>query len=809
MDNERSIYDDLPGRFYHSAVMTSYSFNLPYFDKQLLRRLQAKGIRSINLLVDQKQLNESTDFDIDIVENVGKEYSISGIPSSGAFHPKLNFFFGEKHIALTFGSCNLSIGGNGKNHEVFSGLMADDSDKAQLPLIREAWDYITMYLSHTMGYSKTRLEKDVPSSCSLMKEPINYKKHTFQAISDKYDMALLYNENNSSIFKQLKALLPKKDISEIIIVSPFFDADGSSLTTLLDLCPNAKMKIYLQTNCILPPTRIKANPKIDFYDFSDTNRGKDKEKNAMPLHAKIFIFKADDCSYCMIGSANATKAALGNEKESPINDEFCGLFYSSKNGFFHKQLGLDGKATKIDVKTLTRNTSTSDPANKTNCKIRIAAIDYFSSKLTLYLDGKSTLKNVSLLGYFNNSGCIEICKIDVSKEVIEIPFDMEDLTFCAIADQEGNIISNKQYVNYLHDLELTHPSRINQEITQLLSNISSGNYSSIEIIQYISDIYQQLYNNSEKIAFDRKYGYTRIRKKKEDLPELNNFESDRLDDEQINGIIHKANSITRILECINKAIRTSIQQITDEQMGEEDVADPSNSSKRIQERERITINKTKLESLKQELEAMLNNYNKFLRSRACKKSNGISKTDGEFFWIATQMMLEIAYFNLSLYDFDKGIRDSRKIMDNIIIQWALKTVNNFMVMSIKCHNETIENADINYLNLLPNIRYQIILTAFLFYRTVVHSKTHEQKIILCIVNMRNIFGDSDSNEMNDYFQQLSNNYSINFDTASISRFYQNMIDEYELNKKGYQEQANFGIVKIVKKGSQSKFLEWE
>ena len=56
MNNERALYQDIPVGKFHSAVLTSYTFDIAHFDNQVLNLLRGKRICSYNILVDQKQL---------------------------------------------------------------------------------------------------------------------------------------------------------------------------------------------------------------------------------------------------------------------------------------------------------------------------------------------------------------------------------------------------------------------------------------------------------------------------------------------------------------------------------------------------------------------------------------------------------------------------------------------------------------------------------------------------------------------------------------------------------------------------------
>jgi len=147
--NEHSIFLDIPmgkknGRF-HSAVLTTYAIDLIHFDRHLLNTLHRKQICSVNILADYGQMAKSMEYvSPSFMERVGKEYSISNMLCPGAFHPKINFFVGDDSALVLLGTGNLTVAGHGKNHEVFSGFMIDETDDKQRPLIEECWRYLCL-----------------------------------------------------------------------------------------------------------------------------------------------------------------------------------------------------------------------------------------------------------------------------------------------------------------------------------------------------------------------------------------------------------------------------------------------------------------------------------------------------------------------------------------------------------------------------------------------------------------------------------------------------------------------------------------
>ena len=58
MMHERNIFNEIPSGKFHSAVCTSFSMNIYYWDLQVVKNLKAKGIENIGILVDDECLSE-------------------------------------------------------------------------------------------------------------------------------------------------------------------------------------------------------------------------------------------------------------------------------------------------------------------------------------------------------------------------------------------------------------------------------------------------------------------------------------------------------------------------------------------------------------------------------------------------------------------------------------------------------------------------------------------------------------------------------------------------------------------------------
>ena len=58
MIDQRQLIKEIPSGKFHSALMTSFSINLYYWETQLLRSLSSKGVNFVSALVDSDCLSD-------------------------------------------------------------------------------------------------------------------------------------------------------------------------------------------------------------------------------------------------------------------------------------------------------------------------------------------------------------------------------------------------------------------------------------------------------------------------------------------------------------------------------------------------------------------------------------------------------------------------------------------------------------------------------------------------------------------------------------------------------------------------------
>jgi hypothetical protein len=493
MIEKKLFYEIKKSADFHSVVMTTFSFDFHHFEMQVLKQIKQKGITNVNLLVDNKMLDESIGLTTGNLRSLNSSYSVSGIASKGVFHPKMALFVGEREIMLIQGSGNITAGGHGKNHELFSVLYATEDDKTQLPLLIEGWNYLKSNTEKIKGFSKDKINW-VEENTTLLKK-INSTKHLFHKISNTVEVSLLYNEK-TSIYNQLINLIPKESIKKIKIVSPFYDESGALLLSLSNHFDKCNMDVYLQENKGLHPHKMEKKKNINFYSWDATERaGLEFKKYDRKLHAKLFIFESNDWNYCLIGSPNASLKAFGQDTYSGANDEFA-VLYKYKEDDIVKDIGIFHKKQKLEP---SKPIEAQEVIEVELAKIRVEKIiilgaDKEGNKITLFLQNYSSYKKVKVK-LFTNSG-VAIEEQIISKLADKMYFEVKSVKlnealYLQLYNENDSIISNKHLLNNVTDLWNTNPSSDNRRLVRLTSMIESGDFKLFEVMEYFNTIHSK------------------------------------------------------------------------------------------------------------------------------------------------------------------------------------------------------------------------------------------------------------------------------------------------------------------------------
>lgn len=625
--SEKKLFHEVPkSADFHSVVMTTYSFDFHHFESQVLRPLKSKGITNVNIFADTAMLDQSIGFSTGHLKSLSSAYSINAIPCMGAFHPKISILAGENDVLLLQGSGNITNGGHGKNHEVFSVFYANKEDQTQLPLIQEAWNYLRILTSRIEGLSADKLNW-VSNNCNLLKEDV-LQSHQFHQLSNEFSAALVYNEE-SSIWQQLINLVPPEGIRNIKIFSPFYDEKGTFVKQLAQQYSQSQIQAFLQPNKGIHPHRMDPAKNVSFLSWDSTNRAKATiAKYDRKLHSKIIWFDTGEEQYGLFGSPNATIKAFGSENSRGANDEFAVLIKVPNQNIL-EELQLTGEFESWKPQEIIQVQTIEDDAEQEQAKnarkIKLLGVDQDGKRITIFIKDAATYKDVNVV-FYNNWG-EELERLNSNLKGSKIKLELQEqksisaVAFIQLVDNEGNTISNKQIVNRLHELWNTNPSTENRRLMKLGSLIESGNSKLFEVINFFNDIQSSRRNLSSKSS--KSAASEDSDREEKPVAAISYEEAIALSKEENEGhhILKQHNSI-KIWDAIEHYSNDLAIAEEEEDMDDEEEGDATTSREREDKKPRtepVRLNSEKvLYSRRRAIEKFLNNY-----AVGLKRSNSI------------------------------------------------------------------------------------------------------------------------------------------------------------------------------------------
>lgn len=323
---------------YHTALLTTFSFDPSVFENVLLVALRNHGSRNIAVLADRDMLN-NTFGEVKLAGRAGSAYHLAKRKVSGAFHPKIVLQLGDREGRLMIGSANLTGAGLIGNLEAVSTLTVTAEDQRAAPLFAAALEY---FVSHTdpkdpaMSRVIARARRQSPWIASLSPKR--------EVEIDGSRIALLFEREDASVGDAMTAFIGEDRISRLIAVSPFWDADLRGLSRLREAMGR-------------PETSIIVDPREQDFDataLSTLGNGvtlhsaalhagatpRDANTVPRPLHAKIIIACGEAADYVLSGSANVSSAGLFSRAGGAGNAE-AGLLRTEPPGTAIERLLLD------------------------------------------------------------------------------------------------------------------------------------------------------------------------------------------------------------------------------------------------------------------------------------------------------------------------------------------------------------------------------------------------------------------------------------------------------------------------------------
>lgn len=472
MIEKKSIFE-LIGRGttkYHSAVLTTYTFDPIYFSTFYLSKLKSCGITNIIVMVD------SSNYDAIMRDyarygsylSYGDYTLVRQQPSfGGVFHPKICMLVGQKQGLMLVGSANLTYSGQSVNEEVWGCLWLSGENSPYIPLFGRLWIYLN---SVVVKSTLVRQQMEWMIEYSDWLETAVSKSSSSVTTPEGEDITLLFNEDKQSIYAQLKSRIANAKIREIDVVVPFYDEKGTILTSFRRDYRPSVLKSVVYKDGTYPSSMVNANP-MDFIEWKAD--GNQKER----LHAKIYEFKTDKGSFVMIGSVNATPSAFGLNNSR--NDEAAILLHETINRNYLCNLGISLNVEIIDTDEFKEKLCFDVDKDVFDIYIKSAEI----VDGILYLQVSKVLPELEV-------GILDINGVLIGKQTLfencEMKVGKYDGIRMVVIMKDGKEVSNRYLVMNDNTVARCNPNPAGHKLTSLFNSGTLWNDNIARILEFVS-----------------------------------------------------------------------------------------------------------------------------------------------------------------------------------------------------------------------------------------------------------------------------------------------------------------------------------
>lgn len=230
------------------------------------------------------------------VRAAGIDYRFAGVHLPGAaFHPKLYLCFNDAGATLFVASANLTLSGFRTNVEIVDRLHLSPAGQGDAAAFRALAGYLEGLPVLDAGLPDA-VQDELRESAALLRTWLADKTDTGPRLMHSLERPLL---------EQLGAAVPRDEVQEITVVSPFYDPAVEAIHQLAAAYPGATLNVlrraasaHLSGRALRPLAG-----RVEVSDFRLQGRDADRP------HAKLLHLKGADRSWLVCGSANLSRPA--------------------------------------------------------------------------------------------------------------------------------------------------------------------------------------------------------------------------------------------------------------------------------------------------------------------------------------------------------------------------------------------------------------------------------------------------------------------------------------------------------------------
>jgi len=634
---------------------------------------------------------------------------------------------------MHLGSGNLTSGGLGKNHELFSTFTTNKREDPQFSIIKAGVSYLKSFLKNKTGFVQQQLGW-ISQHCTLVQN-FNPPTNSMQVLlNDGTQVSFLAN-GRVSIYNQLNRIIPNNEIEEIKIVSPFFDDNGLLIKKFKEDFKNANVKILVQEGKTCLPKDIASFERIKLFDWNETERAKKRFKSGERFnHSKVFIFKSPSETYILHGSPNATASGFGIHQYF-VNDE-AALLFKFNNVLERHTLGLSSNK-ELDAKTLKKHNYLPNPEraiNYSKSSIKILGADKNLKDIRINFS-KSIEKN-QVINFLDASGKVikgiegsKYCSREIQLSIEVFP-EIQNAVALYVSQGESKV-SKHAFINDLEYLWKCNPSKENRKIQKLISNIQIGNISEFDIVNHLTSIIK-----SQEQSGIKKPASRSIKPGQQTAIDDVSYQEAKSLNENEKHESHMLNSPKQLWDALNvllKFFKTANEEKSidqEEEGAKDDGGDVDEDKKNLYSKTKSFNSSKALERVRKRLIQSFDKYLAYLKHLFGKKDYKISSSDLCYFLVLYYQLIFIANkkYNLKLSGKQKkgkvllplnGLIKELKSFNSI----SIRVVGHFLLLLNKFeHIEYDDEFSVQEFNV-----YKKQCSVLIYFALSIHSKINNHK----------------------------------------------------------------------------------
>ena len=326
MFDEKILTEIENSKGYNIALLTTFNFDINFFERKILSTLIDNEVRKIELFVDSNGLNSALNENRN--NSLNKKYIANPIKINSTFHPKVILLLGEDKAKLIVSSSNITLSGYTLNSEIFNVFIYDKDNKETLNLINSAINFF-IKLNEIAYYKDVNIFETIENL-------IYYNK------SNQYDDIKLIHNIDLPVIHQLKEII-NESIDSIDIAVPYYDNELLGYKDISEKFNCKNINLYIQNEkSTFPKEYNEHNNIVNSQQIKTYFKLKNNDKKNF-YHGKVFRFNLKNKSFILYGSSNCTLSALSKTYHNGGNIECNILEYGGKSEFdyFFDNFNLD------------------------------------------------------------------------------------------------------------------------------------------------------------------------------------------------------------------------------------------------------------------------------------------------------------------------------------------------------------------------------------------------------------------------------------------------------------------------------------